>query len=180
MKDLAPFIAPALALFFILRRGLKPRRIKPGGLWTFPVILTLLALLSLSRSGMPALLALGAYTIALAGGFALGWFTAQHVELTLDPETGTIMSKPTPFGSALTAAVFLARFAVEYVVNGTPGGPPGGHVAPQQAASLVWLANAGLLFVAARMIGRAWHMWIRTRPLVAQLEQHKAAQSPPT
>ncbi len=139
-------------------------------------ILTILALLSLSKSGMPELLALGAYAVAIAGGLALGWFTTQHVELTLDPKSGTIMSKPTPFGSLLTAGVFAARFGIEYLVNGVPGGEtPGGQVAPHHAAHLLWLANAGLLFVAARMIGRAWHMWIRTRPLVEQLAAHKAA-----
>jgi hypothetical protein len=174
MRELGPFIAPALALFFILRRGTKPRRIKPNALWTTPIILTVLALLSLSHSGMPAALSLGAYVIAIAGGFAFGWFSTQHAELSLDPATGTITSKPTPLGTLLTAAVFVARFAVEYLVKGTPGGPPMPHIAPQHAASAIWLANAGLLFVAARMVGRAWHMWIRTRPLVAQLDAHRA------
>ena len=176
MNNLAPFIAPALALFFILRRGLRPRRVKPNGLWTFPVVLTVLALLSLSHSGVPALLAVAGYATAVVGGFALGWFTAQHVELTLDPASGTVMSKPTPFGSALTALVFIGRFAIEYFVKGTPGGPPGAHIAPEHAANLIWLANAGLLFVAARMIGRAWHMWIRTRPLLAQIAAPKATE----
>jgi hypothetical protein len=158
---------------------MRPRRIKPNSLWTLPIILTVLALLSLSRSGMPALLALGAYVVALGGGFAFGWFSTQHSELNLDPATGTITNKPTPLGTLLTAAVFVARFAVEYLVKGTPGGPPMPHIAPQQAASAIWLANAGLFFVAARMIGRAWHLWIRTRPLLAQLEAHRAAQAPP-
>jgi hypothetical protein len=174
MNDLGPFIAPAIALFFIVRRGMRPRRIKPNSLWSFPFVLTVLALLSLSRSGMPALLALGAYVIAVAGGFAFGWYSTQHAELSLDPATGTISSKPTPLGTLLTAAVFVARFAVEYLVKGTPGGPLP-HIAPQHAANAIWLANAGLLFVASRLIGRAWHMWIRTRPLVAQLEAHRAA-----
>jgi hypothetical protein len=174
MKELSPFLFPALALFVILRRGLKPRRIKANGLWTFPIILTILALLSLSKSGMPAPLALGAYVVALVGGLALGWYTTQHIELTLDPKTGTIMSQQTLAGTLLTAGVFALRFAVEYLVEGTPGGA-GGHVSAHHAAGLVWLSNAALLFVAARMLGRAWHLWIRTRPLLEQIEQHKAA-----
>lgn len=175
MSDFGPFLFPALALFFILRRGLKPRRIKANSLWTFPIVLTILALLSLSKSGMPAPLAIGAYVVALAGGLALGWYTTQHLELTLDPKTGTIMSQQTTAGTLLTAAVFALRFGVEYLVEGAPGGAGGGHVSAHHAAGLVWLSNAALLFVAARMLGRAWHLWIRTRPLLEQIEQHKAA-----
>src|ERR1700761_1497824 len=175
MSEFGPFLFPALALFFILRRVLKPRRIKPNGLWTFPVILTLLALLSLSKSGMPVPLALGAYVLAVVAGLALGWYTTAHLELTLDPKAGTIMSQQTLPGTLLTAAVFALRFGVEYLVEGTPGGAAGGHVTGQHAASLVWISNAALLFVAARMLGRAWHLWIRTRPLLEQIALHKAA-----
>jgi len=178
MNEFGPFLFPALALFLILRRGLNPRRIKVNALWTFPVFLTILAVLSLSKSGMPAPLALGAYAIAIAAGFGLGWFTTKHTELTLDPKTGTIMSQQTVWGTLLTASVFVLRFGVEYLVEGVPGGGPSRHLSPHHASGLVWLADAGLLFVAARMIGRAWHLWIRTRPLLEQLKQHRLADSP--
>jgi hypothetical protein len=82
------------------------------------------------------------------------------------------MSKPTQFGTLLTAAVFIARFAIEYIVNGGPGGAPPTHTI-KHAGTLLWLADAGLLFVAARMLAQAAHMWLRIRPLIAQ---HKAAQ----
>ena len=112
-------------------------------------------------------------------GAALGWFTTQHVELTLDDATGTIMSKPTRFGTYLTAAVFILRFAVEFMVNGGPGGASGPPHMParvvQHAGTLLWLADAGLLFVAARMLAQSAHMWLRIRPLLAR---HKAAQLP--
>jgi hypothetical protein len=82
------------------------------------------------------------------------------------------MSKPTQFGTLLTAAVFIARFAIEFIVNGGPGGAPPTHVI-KHAGTLLWLADAGLFFVAARMLAQAAHMWLRIRPLIAQ---HKAAQ----
>jgi hypothetical protein len=173
MKDLAPYIAPALALFFILRRSGRPRRVKPNGLWIYPIVITVLAGLALSRGQAPSLEAYLYFTIALIAGGALGWFTTQHVELTLDDATGTIMSKPTRFGTILTAAVFIARFAIEFVVNGGPGGAPPTHAPLKHAGTLLWLADAGLLFVAARMLAQAAHMWLRIRPLIAQ---HKAAQ----
>ncbi|HXC55476.1 MAG TPA: hypothetical protein VNU97_09285 [Rhizomicrobium sp.] len=174
MHGLAPFIAPALALFLILRRGMRPTRIKPDRLWIYPGIITLLALAALSRGKLPGLEGIAIFVAAVLGGGALGWFTTQHVELTLDDKTGTIMSQPTPFGTLLTGAVFAARFILEYLVNGGPGG--GAPAALKHGDLYVWLADAGLLFVAARGLTRAWHMWARTRPLLAQ---HKAAQLPP-
>lgn len=178
MKDLAPYIGPLLALYFIFRRGGKPRRVKPNRLWIYPLGITVLVLLTLSKGVAPDLVAYAYFAAAIAAGAALGWFTTQHVELTLDDATGTIMSKPTQFGTILTAAVFILRFAIEYVVNGGPGGAPP-HVPGrivQHAGTLLWLADAALLFVAARVLAQAGHMMIRIRPMIAQ---HKAAQLPP-
>lgn len=169
MHDFAPFIAPALAMFLILRRGFTARRVRPGQLWTFPVLITVLATAALSQGKAPDLEALAIFAVALAAGAALGWFTTQHVELTLDEKSGTIMSQATPFGTLLTAAVFAGRFAIQYYLQGAPGTPVPVH----HADGLLRLADAGLLFVAARGLAQAWHMWIRTRPLIAR---HKAAQ----
>jgi hypothetical protein len=170
MHGLGPLLAPALALFFIVRRGLRPQRVKPGRLWVYPAVITVLALLSLGHGTAPGVEGIAIYAAALAIGAAFGWFTTQHVELTLDEATGTIMSKPTPFGTAITALVFASRFAVDYFASGQGNGFK--TIALQHGASLVWIANAGLLFVAARGLARAAHMWIRIRPL---LDRHKAA-----
>ena len=174
MQNLAPFIAPALALLMIFRRGGKERRVKPNALWIYPLVISILAATALSRGRMPGLEAYLYFGIALAAGAALGWFTTQHVELTLDSKTGTIMSKPTRIGTLLTAAVFVLRFAVEYFVNGGPGGRPPVAALQQQAGTLLWIADAGLIFVAARVMAQAAHMWLRIRPLLAE---HKASQT---
>jgi hypothetical protein len=181
MKDFLPYLGPALAMMFIFRRGLKPRRVKVGSLWRYPIIIAILALFTLSRSHAPGLLAITSYVLALAAGGALGWFTAQHAELTLEPENGTIMSKPTMIGTAITAAAFLLKFAIDFYMNGGPGnGAPNLHpFAIQHAAGINVFGNAMLLLAVARTLGNAAHMWIRTRPLVAQLEQHKASQTQP-
>ncbi len=169
MQQFAPFIAPALALFIILRRGGRERRVKPSRLWVYPLIITVLAVLGLSHGRMPTLEAYAYFTIAILAGGALGWFTTHHVELTLDPKTGTITSKPTQFGTYLTAAVFVLRFAVEYAVNGGPnGGPPMAPRLAQHGGTLLWFADAALLFVAARVLAQAGHMWLRIRPLLAE------------
>ncbi|MEJ0025267.1 MAG: hypothetical protein WDN01_04480 [Rhizomicrobium sp.] len=175
MKGLAPYLVPALALYFIVRRGAKPQRIKPDRLWIFPGIITFLALSAIWRGKAPGLLEIAVYVAAILAGGVLGWFTTQHVELTLDDATGTVMSQPTWFGTVLTAAVFVARFALDFLTTGDNGGGVKA-LAQQHGAGLVLVANAGLLFVAARGLSRAWHMVARINPL---LEQHKAAQRPP-
>jgi hypothetical protein len=176
MSGLGSFLPPALALLIIVRRGSKPRRVKVATLWRFPILISLLALVTLGGSAAPGLLALTMYAAGLAAGGGVGWFSAQHVELTLDSKTGTIMSKPTVWGTAMTAGAFMARFAVDYVMK---GGMDGDATTPafamHHATSIVGFTNALLLFVAARSLAGAWHMWIRTRPLI---EQHKAAQLP--
>lgn len=181
MRDFLPYLGPALAMMFIFRRGLKPRRVKVNSLWTYPIIIGVLAFLALSRSHAPGLLALSSYALAVVAGGALGWFTAQHAELTLDPPSGTIMSKPTPIGTAITAAAFLIKFAIDFYMNGGPGnGAPNVHpFAIRHAAGINVFGNAMLLLAVARNFGNAAHMWIRTRPLVVQLEQHKASQTQP-
>jgi len=174
MNQLAPYIAPALALFLIFRRGSKPRRVKVNSLWRYPIIITVLCVSTLLGKPFPGLLPLAMFAAAVPAGAAVGWFGAQHVELTLDSVTGTIMSKPTTFGTLLTAGAFIVRFAVEYVMKGGLGSAsPSPLLAVHHATTWVGAADALLLFVAARGLAGAWHMWIRTRPL---LEQHKAAQ----
>jgi hypothetical protein len=118
MSSLGSFLPPALALLIIVRRGSKPRRVKATRLWRFPILISLLALVTLGGSGVPGVLPLAMYIVGLGAGAAVGWFSAQHVELTLDSKTGTIMSKPTVFGTMMTAGAFVARFAVDYVMKG--------------------------------------------------------------
>ena len=176
MQEFLPGLPPLLALFFIIRRGLRPQRVKVNRLWLFPAILTVLAVTSLGHSGFPPLVAILVYVVAFAAGGALGWTGTQHVELTLDDATGTIMSKPTPMGTAVTAGVFLLRFGLDTLMGAKPG--PGGlggwkALAVAHGASLALITNGSLLFVCGRAIGRAAHMYVRTEPL---LEQHRAAQ----
>jgi hypothetical protein len=173
MQNYLPFLPPGLALFLIVRRGLRPQRIKPNRIWTFPALITILALMTIGRGHAPDALSIAIYAGAALAGAVLGWFTTQHVELTLDDATGTIMSQPTPLGTALTAGVFLARFLLDYA-TGAQNGHALTNFAVAHGASLAWITNGGLLFVAARGLTRAWHMWNRTEAMIAQ---HKAAKA---
>ena len=168
MFSLGSILPTLLVVALIVRRGSKPRRVKVNSLWRYPAIITLLALFSLAGSAPPGLLAIAMYVIAVPAGAALGWFSAQHVELTLDDKTGTISSKPTVWGTAMTAGAFVARFLADTWMKSGSGALPGHH-----GIAIAGAADAALIFVAARGLAGAYHMWIRTRPL---LEQHKAAQ----
>src|ERR1044071_10391051 len=84
MSSLGSFLPPALALLIIVRRGSKPRRVKVATLWRFPILISLLALVTLTGSTVPGILTLAMYVAGLGAGTAVGWFSAQHVELTLD------------------------------------------------------------------------------------------------
>ncbi|MBL6852207.1 MAG: hypothetical protein ISS15_17240 [Alphaproteobacteria bacterium] len=181
ISEFLPYLGPALALMFIFRRGLKPRRVKVNSLWRTPIIYGVLAFLTLSRSHAPSLVALSSYALATVAGGALGWFTAQHAELTLDKENGTIMSQPTRIGTAITAAAFILKFAIDFYMNGAPGnGAPNLHpFAIRHAAGINVFGNALLLLAVARTFGNTAHMWIRTRPLVELLAKHRANSTPP-
>lgn len=157
-----------LVVWLIIRRGSKPRRVKLNSLFRFPTIVTVLALLALYGHAPRSLLAIGMYTVAVPVGAVIGWFSARHVELTLDDKTGTIMSQPSYWGTAMTAGAFLARSLADSLMKDSGGTLPSHH-----AMTIAGATDAALLFVAARGLASAYHMWIRTRPL---LEQHKAAQ----
>jgi hypothetical protein len=166
------FLPPLLVFFLILRRGLKPRRIKHNRLWVYPGIITLLALVALSHEKTPNLVTLAVYAGAMFAGGALGWFTTRHIELTLDDKTGTVMSQPTLFGTVATASVFLARFVVDTLVGSLHGGWK--TFAVQHGANLALITDAGLLLIAARGLAQAWHMEARIKPMLAA---HKASQT---
>ena len=159
-NDAGFFLVPVLAIFLILRRGFRQSRVRPGGLFIYPLIICLLIAASFIHRPIPTPQIMAVLTAAALVGLALGWITTAHLQLSVDPKSGTILSKPTPIGTAITAAVFALRFGVDYMIRSGGGGA--------HDPVLLAIANAGLLFVAGRLIGRAVHLWIRTRPLLAE------------
>jgi hypothetical protein len=132
-------------------------------LWRYPIIITVLAFFSLAGSATPGLFATAVYAVAVAAGAVLGWFSAQHIELTLDDKTGTIMSQPTLWGTLMTAGAFVARSLADSLMKSGSGAFPGQHTIAIGGA-----ADAALIFVAARGLASTYHMWIRTRLLLEQ------------
>lgn len=161
-NDAGFFIVPVLAIFLILRRGFRQSRVRPGALFVYPLIICLLIAATFVHQKVPTPQIMAVLAAAALCGVALGWITTAHLQLSVDPKTGTILSKPTPIGTAITAAVFALRFAVDYMMRADAGG------AHAHDPLLLAVANAGLMFVAGRLIGRSVHLWIRTRPLLAE------------
>jgi hypothetical protein len=172
-NEIAPYAVPALVLVIVLRRSLnaKPRKVRVGMLWFMPALITLATGMLLANSPMPNALALAGFAAALALGLSVGWLRARHMELAVDPDTGTVTSKATPIGTILVAALFVVRFGLKLAfpeLNAQPGAHPAG-------AALLW-TDAGLLFSAGLVWGRAATTWLRARPLLDAHHAAKAAQ----
>ena len=172
MSELFPFLPTALVLYIIIRRGTRPQRVKPGRLWVFPALIAFLAFTAIGSGKTPTPAEITIYAGAVLAGGVFGWFTTQHVELTLDDKTGTVMSQPSKFATAATVAIFLARFLAGYV-SGGHGSAAWKDFLVAHGASLVLITNTGLLFIASRGLSRAWHMMARINPMI---EAHRAAK----
>jgi hypothetical protein len=120
-----------------------------------PAILLVLTGLSLSTGSRPPLIALAAFVLAAAAGGAVGWFRVHTLEFTVDPETGAVMSKSTPFGTFLIVGLLLFRYALQYFENR----------AGLRGEQLILWSKGALLFVVAMMVAQSVHTWVRARRL---------------
>ena len=175
-KDIAvhigPYVGPLLVVALVARRLIKntPRKVKPIRLFITPVLLGAVALLTLSRAGLPSLLWAVVDILAAILGAGVGYLSARHREFALDSETGEIMGKATPLGTIIFAALFAVRFGLKAVFPQLTAGQayttPGAHLHP--AASAIGWADAGLVFSTAMLIATAATTWLRTRHLMAE------------
>jgi hypothetical protein len=178
-KDIAvnigPYVGPLLVVALVARRLVKntPRKVKPIRLFITPVLLGAVALLTLSRTGLPSLLWAVIDIAAAALGAGAGYLSARHREFTLDTETGQIMGRSTPIGTIIFAALFAARFGLKLAFPQLNGGQayttPGAH----PAASAIGWADAGLVFSTAFLLSTAATTWLRTRHLMAEQRARK-------
>lgn len=161
--EIVPYVVPLVVLALILRRGLKsrPSKLRLGALWLMPVLIALATASLLAGSPPPTAIWIAGFIFALALGLPLGWLRARHMEIAVDPETGTLTSKATPIGTLLVVALFLVRFALKLAfpqLDTQPGAHPAGP-------ALLW-TDAALLFSTGLVWGRAVTTWLRARPLL--------------
>ncbi|MGD0189189.1 MAG: CcdC protein domain-containing protein [Rhizomicrobium sp.] len=157
-KQLAPYLAVLLAVALFARRLIRsqsPRAVRTSRLWIFPAILLVLTGVTLVTGPRPPLIALAAFVAAACAGGALGWFRVHTLEFSVDPESGAVMSKSTPFGAFLIVGLLLFRYALRYFEAEL------GIRGPQL---LLWTEGL-LLFLAAMMVAQSIHTWVQARRL---------------
>ncbi len=162
----------AAVLIWRLSRQQKGRPVKPSRLWIRPAIIG--ALLALAFLHPPAItpLSLEIFAAAAVLGLGFGYFLARHQHFTLDPETGKITSKMSPFGMMLFVGLFAARTIFRLVTTG--GQAPDKLMA--HSDQILLYTDAGLFFVFALVSAQAWEIWRRTKPM---LDEHAARQAIP-
>lgn len=184
-KDFTPLFIFAVALLVVLRRSGRAQRVNMGRAWVLPAIGLLSVWNTLSKESFPSAVAILILVAGSALGIAAGWFRALHVELTVNPETGEVMSKATPIGTYLIIGFMALRILLGYAFHGTPGGGYG-HAPPSIGAAkhgvdLFRLADAALLFSTFMSATQRLEIFRRARPILAQhVAQKNAAGAPPT
>jgi hypothetical protein len=108
MQLYLPLLIPLLVVAIFARRMLRPRRFRVSMVWVAPVLLAALSGSYLFHlppdAGQASILA-----IALIAGGAIGWFRAQLTRIAIDPATGIITQRGTPYGLLLFAGLFVLR-----------------------------------------------------------------------
>jgi hypothetical protein len=178
--NLGPYLALLLVVALVALRLIRntPQKVKPSRLFITPLLLVVATYFTLRQSPAPGALWLLVDAGAALAGAGVGWLTARHRAFTLDVETGEVMSRATPVGTAIFGAVFAVRFGLKLAFPQMQAGhaypPAGAHFHPGPSA-IGW-ADAGLVFSAAMLIATAAAIWLRTRPLVEQQRRAQDAQ----
>jgi hypothetical protein len=153
---LGSFALPLVVFALILRRSLRPRKVRTTRMWLYPAILGAAALFTMANEPVPGLGAIAGFVGAAAGGAGLGYLRARHQQFALDPATGDVSSKATPLGTILIGAFFLIRFGLEYLTHARD---------IPHALGLQRATDAGLIFAFALMVAQRWEIWRRTNAL---------------
>jgi hypothetical protein len=159
---LIPYLVPLLVVLLILRRALRPRRLRVEYLWVLPTLLLLVTLAGvIARPPGPVIAAVMA--AALAVGAVAGWWRGRLTTITVDPETHALTSQPSRLGVILIAALFAARYGLRiYLVQ---SGQVGRSGFGQHAAA----ATDGLLLLSVGLVcTQRLEMWLRARRLLAE------------
>ena len=182
-RDLGPYLVPLLIVGMVALRLIRnrPRKVKPNRLFIMPAFIALAAALTLSQAGWPSLAWMAADVLAAVLGAGVGYLSARHREFTLDAESGEIMSRATPIGTIIFAALFAVRFGLKLAFPQLNGGATPYAAPPAQfhaTASVIAWTDAGLIFSTAMLIASAATTWLRTRHLVEARRAAKAQQPP--
>lgn len=175
-----PYLGPLLIVGLVALRLIRnaPRKVKPNRLFIMPLLLVLAAFFTLKQSPAPGAIWLAIFALAAVLGTGVGYLNGRHREFTLDMETGEIMSRATPIGTIIFAALFAIRFGLKLAFPQLNAGQAyGPHAAVHPAASVIGWTEAGLVFSTGLVLAAAVTTWFRTRHLVEQ-RRAQSVQTP--
>jgi len=157
-RDLLRYLPFALIILLVFLRAGRSKKVRVERAWIIPLLSVFGVATTLSREPFPSVAALAIFVAAGAVGAVAGYFQALHTELSIAPEGGHVMSKPTQLGSILVVLLFAVRFGLDYLVKGSfQPGPPSfvpQAPAPHHGVDLFRLADAALIFATALMLGQ--------------------------
>lgn len=156
-----PYLIMAAALILMIRRNLRANRIRVQTLWLFPVVLLLIAILSIAQSPPHDATGMAILAVGVIGGVAAGWWRGKLTRITLDSESGVLTGKGSVVGLMLILALFIARYAVRTWAQ----------THPDRSGVAVAIADAAMAMGFVTLIVARLEMWIRCRKLMTARAQ---------
>ncbi|MGZ3272256.1 MAG: hypothetical protein ACXU82_14450 [Caulobacteraceae bacterium] len=152
-----PYLVMAVALIFMIRRNLRSRVIRADTLWVFPLILLVIAALTLALNPPRDALGVGALVLCALVGAVAGWYRGKFTHITLDADTGVLTGKGSVVGLVLILALYVGRQAVVTWARSHP----------DHSGTAVLAADCALVLGFATLIVSRLEMWLRCRTLMA-------------
>jgi hypothetical protein len=177
MNAIQPYLLPLVIIAILgwrMSRSMRGRPINPSYLWIRPAIVAVLVVLMLAISFRFDAIGLAAMTAAIMLGVGAGYLLSYHQELTLDRQSGKIISKTSPVGVVLFVGLFAARMV--FRVTTTSGRAPDSIAA--HSRQIMFYSDLAFVFLFELVAAQAWEIWRRTRPLVAEQAAAKSAPEP--
>ena len=166
-KELFKYLPIAIVLLIVLRRSGRSQKVRMPRLWITPFLSVIAVGSFLVREPPPSLYAWAIFIAAAVLGAGAGYYRALHMELSVDPASGQVMSKATQIGTYLIVATVLIRFGLDYAVNGGwHPGPPRFIQAPPKGVDIFRLADALMILTTAMSLAQRLETLRRARALL--------------
>ena len=166
-RDLFNYLPLIIVLLIVLRRSGRSQKVRMPRLWITPFLSVIAVGSFLVREPPPSLYAWVIFVAAAALGAGAGYYRALHMELSVDSNSGEVMSKATPLGTILIVATLLIRFGLDYAVNGGwHPGPPRFVQAPPHGVDIFRLADALMILTTVMSLAQRLEILRRTHALL--------------
>ncbi len=161
-------LVPLLIIAVVILRNARARRVRMERLWIGPVLLAVVAGLSLWPQPPSGVTAICIDIAALVIGAGLGWWRGRASRFTIDPATHEVTSRVSPAGMLLILGIFGLRYLMRAFMSDEATFL---HVRPSDL-------TGAFLVLAVGVVGAQRVEWfIRARQMIAA-SKTAAAQAP--